>query len=54
MPDASRAVTADETLDAVEEKAIELGKKTSEKVGQLKDQALKKIEEMKQDEIKKP
>jgi sporulation protein YlmC with PRC-barrel domain len=41
------------TLDAVEDKAIELGRKTSEKAGQLKDQAMKKIDEMKQ-EPKKP
>jgi sporulation protein YlmC with PRC-barrel domain len=41
-------------LDVVEEKAVELGKKTSEKAGQLKDQALKKIDEMKKDEPKKP
>ncbi len=42
------------TLEAVEDKAIELGKKTSEKAGQIKDQALKKIEEMQQDAPKKP
>lgn len=42
------------TLDVVEDKAIELGKKTSEKAGQLKDQALKKIDDMKKDEAKKP
>jgi sporulation protein YlmC with PRC-barrel domain len=42
------------TLDIVEDKAVEIGKKTSEKAVQLKDQALKKIDDMKKDESKKP
>jgi sporulation protein YlmC with PRC-barrel domain len=41
-------------LDVVEEKAVELGKKASEKAGQLKDQAIKKIDDMQKDEPKKP
>jgi sporulation protein YlmC with PRC-barrel domain len=41
-------------LDAVEEKAVELGKKASEKAGQLKDQAIKKIDDMQKGEQKKP
>jgi sporulation protein YlmC with PRC-barrel domain len=46
--------TEKSTLDVVEEKAVELGKKTAEKAGQLKDQALRKIDDTKKDETKKP
>lgn len=42
------------TCDAMKEKAAELGKKASETAGQLKDQAMKKVEDMKRDEPKKP
>jgi sporulation protein YlmC with PRC-barrel domain len=40
-------------LDTVKEKAIELGNSASEKAGQLKDQAVKKVEDMNKDEPKK-
>jgi sporulation protein YlmC with PRC-barrel domain len=48
------AATEKTTLDAIEDKALELGKKTSEKAGQLKDQALKKLDEMKTDDPQNP
>jgi sporulation protein YlmC with PRC-barrel domain len=41
------------TYDAMKDKAIEMGKSASEKAGQLKDQAVKKIEDMKADTPKK-
>jgi sporulation protein YlmC with PRC-barrel domain len=41
-------------LDIVEEKALELGKTTSEKAGQLKDLAIKKIDDMKKTDPKTP
>ena len=42
------------TYDAMRDKAAELGKKTAEKAGQLKDQVVKKVDEMKTDAAKKP
>ena len=42
------------TYDAMKDKAVALGKSASEKAGQLKDQALKKVEELKADIPKKP
>lgn len=42
------------TYDAMKDKAIALGKSASEKAGQLKDQAMKKVEDMKTDAPKKP
>lgn len=42
------------TYDAMKDKAIALGQKATEKAGQLKDQAMKKVEEMKADTPKKP
>jgi hypothetical protein len=42
------------TYDAMKDKAIALGQKASEKAGQLKDQAMKKVEDMKADTPKKP
>jgi hypothetical protein len=40
--------------DVMKDKAIALGKSASEKAGQLKDQAMKKVDEMKSDAPKKP
>ncbi len=42
------------TYDAMKDKAIAMGKSASEKAGQLKDQAMKKVEDMKSDAPKKP
>jgi sporulation protein YlmC with PRC-barrel domain len=42
------------TYDAMKDKAIAMGKSASEKAGQLKDQAMKKVEDMKADAPKKP
>lgn len=41
------------TYDAMKDKAVALGKSASDKAGQLKDQAMKKIEDMKADSPKK-
>lgn len=42
------------TYDAMKDKAIAMGKSASEKAGQLKDQAMKKVGDMKGDAPKKP
>lgn len=42
------------SYDAMKDKAVALGKSASEKAGQLKDQAMKKVDEMKADAPKKP
>ena len=42
------------TYDSMRDKAVDLGQKAAVKAGQLKDQALKKVEEMKTDMPKKP
>ncbi len=40
--------------DVMKDKAVELGKKASETAGQLKEQAMKKVDDLKKDEPKKP
>ncbi len=42
------------TYDAMKDKAVDLSRKAAEKAGQLKDQALKKVEDMKAEPTKKP
>ena len=42
------------TYDAMKDKAVDLNRKASEKAGQLKDQAMKKVENMKTEPTKKP
>lgn len=46
--------TEKSTYDAMKDKAISLGKSASEKAGELKDQAIKKVEDLKSDAPKKP
>jgi hypothetical protein len=41
------------TIDKMKDKAVDLGNKASEKAGQIKDQAVKKVEDMKKDAPKK-
>ena len=42
------------TYDTMKDKAIALGQKASQKAGEMKDQAMKKVEDMKADAPKKP
>ena len=42
------------TYDAMKDKAIDLGRRASDKAGELKDQAMKKVDDMKTESAKKP